>query len=139
MWIGDGELRTELSSSNIKVTGWISRDEALRQAIKADVFFLLPSLWEGLPISLLEAMYMRKKTCVVSNVIGNRDVILSERNGYVCNTIEDYIKAIEEVKNEDLSFFLTEQAYSDIVENYNTSVMAAKYANLYNGKMCENE
>ncbi len=34
MWIGDGELRTELSSSNIKVTGWISRDEALRQSNK---------------------------------------------------------------------------------------------------------
>ena len=36
--------------------------------------FLLPSRWEGLPISLLESMYM-KKICVVSNVIGNRDVI----------------------------------------------------------------
>lgn len=44
----------------------------------ADVF-LLPSRWEGLPISLLESMYM-KKACVVSNVIGNRDVIHNGEN-----------------------------------------------------------
>lgn len=73
VWIGDGELRKELTSENIEITGWADRATAIKYAVNADVF-LLPSRWEGLPISLLESMYM-KKICVVSNVIGNRDVI----------------------------------------------------------------
>lgn len=76
VWIGDGELRDQLTSENIEITGWADRSTAIRYAVNADVF-LLPSRWEGLPISLLESMYM-KKACVVSNVIGNRDVIHSD-------------------------------------------------------------
>lgn len=53
------------------------RATAIKYAVNADVF-LLPSRWEGLSNSLLESMYM-KKVCVVSNVIGNRDVIYDEK------------------------------------------------------------
>ena len=75
LWIGDGEMREELTSPNIEITGWLDRKNALSRSVSADVF-LLTSLWEGLPISLLEAMYM-KKPCVVNDVIGNHDVIHS--------------------------------------------------------------
>lgn len=39
-----------------------------------------------------------KKLCVVSNVIGNRDVIHNGDNGYVCDEIDDFVKAIEDKK-----------------------------------------
>ena len=92
VWIGDGELRDQLTSENIEITGWADRSTAIRYAVNADVF-LLPSRWEGLPISLLESMYM-KKACVVSNVIGNRDVIHNGENGFVCTKVEDFVKAM---------------------------------------------
>ena len=57
VWIGDGELRKELTSENIEITGWADRATAIKYAVNADVF-LLPSRWEGLPISLLESMYI---------------------------------------------------------------------------------
>lgn len=44
-------------------------------------------------------MYM-KKLCVVSNVIGNRDVIHNGENGHVCDSVEDFVKAIQEGKEE---------------------------------------
>ena len=55
VWIGDGELREELKSKNIEISGWVDRTTAIKYAVNADVF-LLPSRWEGLPISLLESI-----------------------------------------------------------------------------------
>ena len=127
VWIGDGELREQLTSKNIEITGWADRSTAIRYAVNADVF-LLPSRWEGLPISLLESMYM-KKACVVSNVIGNRDVIHNGENGFVCTKVEDFVKAIEECQGENGK--LTERAYQDILKMYNTKVMAEQYSKKY--------
>lgn len=128
LWIGDGELRSELTASNIEVTGWVERKEALEYSRSGDVF-ILTSLWEGLPMALLEAMYMRK-VCIVSNVVGNRDVIQSGINGYLCDCIDDFCKAIKSAKNGDYPY-LIDKAYKDIVERYNTSVMAQKYNSIY--------
>lgn len=127
VWIGDGEFREELTSKNIEITGWVDRSTAIRYAVNADVF-LLPSRWEGLPISLLESMYM-KKVCVVSNVIGNRDVIHNGENGFVCVKAENFVKAIKECQSKDGK--LTEQAYQDILKMYNTKVMAEQYSKKY--------
>lgn len=127
VWIGDGELREKLTSKNIEITGWVDRATAIRLAVNADVF-LLTSLWEGLPISLLESMYM-KKICVVSNVIGNRDVIHNNENGFVCEKVEDFVKAIEAGRGEERT--LAEQAYQDILNLYNTKMMAQMYSKKY--------
>ena len=126
LWIGDGELRNVLTAPNIKITGWVKREDALNYSINGDVF-LLTSLWEGLPISLLESMFM-KKLCVVSNVIGNHDVIHNAENGYVCDDISDYVRAISSV---DTSSAYIERAYYDILNIYNTNTMASKYISIY--------
>lgn len=36
-----------------------------------------------------------KKVCVVSNVIGNRDVIYDGKNGFVCSSVGEFVKAIK--------------------------------------------
>lgn len=136
VWIGDGELRNELTAPNITITGWVVRELALRYSISGDVF-LLTSLWEGLPISLLETMYM-KKLCIVSNVIGNRDVIHNEINGYVCNNAEEFINAIRLAQENNISE-LIEKAYRDILTKYNTHIMAEKYSDIYMNKIRANK
>ena len=128
VWIGDGELRGELTSKNIEITGWADRSTAIRYAVNADVF-LLPSRWEGLPISLLESMYM-KKTCVVSNVIGNRDVIHNGENGLVCSTAEEFADAIKTTEDSN-NVAMSIHAYEDVLKEYNTKVMANKYRMIY--------
>ena len=125
LWIGDGELRNQLTAPNIEVTGWSEREDALTLAANADVF-LLTSLWEGLPISLLESMYM-KKLCVVSDVIGNHDVIYNGENGFVCRTVEEFRTAIETPHPDGLIHY----AYHDVLTKYNTFVMAEKYSEIY--------
>lgn len=128
VWIGDGELREELTSKNIKITGWIDRNSAIKYAVNADVF-LLPSRWEGLPISLLESMYM-KKVCVVSNVIGNRDVIHNGENGFVCTVARDFARTIRNIEKHESSA-LYDRAYNDVINEYNTKKMIEKYKIIY--------
>lgn len=128
VWIGDGELRGELSSKNIEITGWAERTTAISYAVNADVF-LLTSLWEGLPISLLEAMYM-KKLCVVSNVIGNKDVIHNSENGFVCNNVDEFVGAIIKIREKSVGA-VRNRAFEDIVNIYNTKIMAQNYSKIY--------
>ena len=134
LWIGDGELRNKLTAPNIEITGWVKREDALRYSLHGDIF-LLTSLWEGLPISLLEAMYM-KKLCIVSDVIGNRDVIHTKENGFVCNNISEYIQAIQTAMHEDTSYMI-ETAYQEILNSYNTKTMAEKYSRIYLSKIAD--
>ena len=128
LWIGDGDLRDELSAPNIEITGWMSRREALNRALSEDVF-VLTSLWEGLPIALLESMYM-KKLCIVSNIIGNQDVISTGRNGFLCENANDFVKYIENAKMGKYSI-LIDNAYADVINKYNTQVMARRYSEIY--------
>ncbi len=130
IWIGEGELKSELTAPNIEITGWIPREKAL-DIVKSSDFFILPSLWEGLPISLLEAMYL-KKICLVSNVIGNRDVIHTGKNGFICNKLEEYTSLIRRcINGETDRLTITEQASKDVENSYNAATMADKYSEIY--------
>ena len=131
-WIGEGDLRDKLTSPNISITGWKERKEVL-QILNNNDIFILTSLWEGLPISLLEAMYM-KKICIVSNCIGNRDVIIDGKNGYIAKDVMEFKNNITKViEQKDNNSTIVKEAYNDVVNNYNIEIMIEKYINLYEG------
>lgn len=127
VWIGDGDMKNVLTSKNIHVTGWLDRKTAIKMMEDSDVF-LLTSRYEGLPMSLLEAMYM-KKICVVSSVVGNRDVI-NGKNGFLCENLDDYISVIDQVQHMDTRS-IVQQAKDDILREYNTKIMSEKYKEIY--------
>ncbi len=128
VWIGDGDLRWKLTAPNIEVTGWLDRDDAVRRANQADVF-ILTSLWEGLPMSLLEAMYL-ENFAVVSNVVGNRDVISNGETGFICDTAAAFVNAINHWDKEDTKE-IQAAAKAEILENYTVENMAEKYSKAY--------
>lgn len=130
-WIGDGELKEKLISPNIKITGWKTREEALRLIAENDIF-LLTSLWEGLPIALLEAMFL-KKICVVSNVIGNNNVIKDNFNGFLCNQLENYIETINNIMKKRVNINkIKNNSIQDVIDKYSTKKMCKEYRKLYN-------
>lgn len=126
-WIGEGELRDELTSKNITVTGWKTREEVLRIVNDNDIF-ILTSLWEGLPISLLEAMYLRK-CCIVTDCIGNRDVIKNSENGFIIKN-GNYKEIIENL-DETICNEVSEKAQRDILNNFNVKRMSKEYIKQY--------
>lgn len=130
IWIGDGELKDLLNAPNISITGWCKREEALRISLAADIF-VLTSLWEGLPMSLIEAMYM-KKVCIVTDVIGNRDVIRNNQNGFICKNVDEFAYTIHKIINMNTQD-ITETAYKEVLNEYNIDYMIKKYIEIYKG------
>ena len=87
IWIGDGELRHELTAPNITITGWFYNTNDVYFWINKTDVMLQTSLWEGLPIAVLEAMAL-KKPIIAKNVIGNKDLVKNEINGFLFDTID---------------------------------------------------
>ena len=129
VWIGGGELDHLLTASNLELTGWKPRHEALAMGKGADVFILC-SLGEEIARSLIENMYMGK-LILVSNVMGNKSVIQNGRNGFICNTAQDYATRIKEAMTS-FPKALPQQAYNDVKNIYNTHEMKRKYIEFYN-------
>lgn len=132
LWVGGGDLEGGLTAPNLDVTGWKPRFEALGIAKGADVFVLC-SYGEAIAMSVLENMYM-KKLCLVSDTMGNRSVVRDGVSGYVCDTAEEYATRIRSA----MACFpagLTERAYRDVLETYNTSVMAGKFIDFYEAEI----
>lgn len=130
VWIGAGPLEDRLKSPNIEITGWLDRVRAAARIMESDIF-LFTSAWESLSIALLEVMYIGKP-CVVSRVDGNKDVISQGRNGYVCDTKEDYVNAIRRLADiPGLAEKLGMRAHQDILDQYNVNTMQERYRKLY--------
>lgn len=92
--VGDGDLRQKAVEevALLKLEGSV-RFENFRQDIpdllnSLDIF-VLPSLWEGLSLALLEAMSM-KRAVIASNVDGTQEVIESGVNGYLVTPKSEY-------------------------------------------------
>lgn len=100
-WIGDGELRHEITANNIEVTGWFTdRAVGLKHLNNIDVY-LQTSLWEGLPISLVEAMAL-EKPIIATDVIGNRDVVVQNSNGFLFESVQECVNYIKNLKDPEL-------------------------------------
>lgn len=130
IWIGDGELSNLITSDNITITGWKEPKKATELLAQQDIF-LLPSLWEGLSVALLEAMYL-KCICIASRIPGIREVIEHGVNGFLAEKPEDYIQIIREILDGvyDLES-IAERAHQDVIENYTLNVMCSGYKRLY--------
>lgn len=129
-WIGDGSLRNTLTSTNIKVTGMKEKEDVYNLLLENDIF-IFTSLWEGLSISLLEAMYL-EKICIVSNISSNKEVVKNNINGFIAETLDDYIKIIEKIINNKVNCEkIKRQAKKTIVNNYNIEKMCKEYEKAY--------
>ncbi|SFB98451.1 Glycosyltransferase involved in cell wall bisynthesis [Flexibacter flexilis DSM 6793] len=93
IWVGDGELREYLTSENIEITGWKSKKEVDSLLGTANLY-LSTSLWEGLPLSVLEAMNLGLPL-LLSNCMGNKDLVIDGQNGFSFNDSE---QAIDKIK-----------------------------------------
>jgi len=83
------------SAATLTATGWLRRDQVLNELAEADIF-VMTSLWEGMPLSLIEAQ-AAGLPAVVPDVIGCRDVVRSDVTGYVCVSDDELAQRVQDL------------------------------------------
>lgn len=136
--IGDGDLKPEMLklAESLKLLDRITfldfRTD-IPAILKALDIFCLPSLWEGLPIALLEAMAMRK-AIIATAIDGTKDLVKQMENGVlipvdVPSKLADAIVMLAADKN--LRERLGENAYLTVKENFGVKEMTDKIEKIY--------
>lgn len=104
--------------------------------LKSADIIVLPSLWEGLPIALLEAMAM-SKVILATAVDGTQELIEKGKNGILFNVSEhmenDLAGAILDVSQNDFLFEkLSANARETVLKVYDAEIMAGNILSVYN-------
>jgi len=136
--IGDGPLWHQLKNfidikilKNVILLG--SKRNVFRYLYEADIY-LSTSLYEGLPLSIIEAMSIGLPI-VASNVAGNCDTIIHGKSGFYYD-LSDINKAVGYLtklsKNKLLKQKLGKAAFQRQREFFSRQKMLSKYKKLYN-------
>lgn len=130
IWIGDGELKEQLDSKNIKITGWLDQKKIHQQLIKVDVYLSTAS-WEGLSLAVLQAME-NNLPLLLSDCVGNIDLVAEDYNGFLFKTKKEAIKKIEFlIKDKEKIKKLGENSYLLLKKEFDIQGMIKKYKTLY--------
>jgi glycosyltransferase involved in cell wall biosynthesis len=132
IWIGDGELKETLTAKNIIITGWVPRKKVLKLLNRIDIY-LSTSLWEGLPLSVLQAMCL-KKPLLLSECVGNVDLINngSLKNGFLFKNKKEAIEKIFLLKNNyQLRKFLGNNSFKILKEKFDLKKTLEEYRRIY--------
>lgn len=128
MWVGDGPQRDEINAPNITVTGLLPRTDAVKY-VKNACIYVQTSLWEGMPVSVLEAMAAGKPV-VASNIVGNRDLIDDGITGYLCDSSssDQFAERINKLlSSEELRITLGANARSYVEAHHDVQKAIAAY------------
>ncbi len=136
--IGDGRSRNELEErvqalglqNNVCFLGY--RDDAVQLLPLFDIY-ILPSLWEGLPLGLLEAMFSRKAV-IATEVGGIPEVVTSGENGILIPPAdsEAIVQAVLRLYNNDEEREkIGANALQSVEKSYSTATMVNRYQELY--------
>lgn len=137
--IGSGnsgiELKQKIHKEEIKNIYFLSRLEhdLLPVMLRSSDVYVQPSLYEGNPKTILEAMSCGLPV-VGTNVRGIRDIIRDGENGYLCGTSAESIKEaiIRAINNGALN--VGQNARKEIIRNYSVNTVLKKEMEMYNAK-----
>jgi len=136
--IGDGELRGSLESLAKKngvynSYSFMGNQKDIPELLAQMDIFVLPSLWEGLPLVILEAM-AAKKPIVATEVNGTVEIIESGKDGILVppkNSTALSLALIRLLEDNEFCKVIASNAYEKVVRDFNISNMINETENLY--------
>jgi glycosyltransferase involved in cell wall biosynthesis len=136
--VGDGPLRTELTRRAVELgigdkVIFTGKRSDLPQIYSTMDIFVLPSLKEGLPMVILEAMASRKPI-IATNVGAVPRAVKNGREGILVNpgNVGELSEAIIALaKDGALSEKLAQNAYRKVVGQFSSETMCSRYVETY--------
>lgn len=136
--IGRGKLEEELKkeadelgiAGNIKFLGYRTD---VGELLKVIDIFVLPSISEGMPLSIIEAM-ASKKPVIATRIASNPEIVEDGVSGILIHPANPDIladKIIELLKNPGLANEMALRGYKKVKENFNLEFMLEKYGKIY--------
>lgn len=118
--------------NTIFLVNYVSKNELLKLYQNATIY-ILPSYYEGLPTSLLEALSCGI-SCIATNVSGNNEIIVHGSNGLLTppnnpRKLADSIEYLLENLDEKRKFSITGR--ETIISHYSWDTIADHYIELY--------
>jgi glycosyltransferase involved in cell wall biosynthesis len=138
VWVGDGSQMEALRkraaehgvSDRVLLPGW---QHAARSLLSAFDIFVLPSLYEGFPFAILEAMAAGLPS-VVSDVDGVGEAMIDGQTGFLCrpNDTDQWLEQLQTcIKDCDIRSRLGNAAAMRHREEFSLQAMAGKTAAIY--------
>jgi glycosyltransferase involved in cell wall biosynthesis len=129
-------LKEEVSGMGLeKNIDFLGYREDIPQLLQAMDIFILPSLSEGTPLSILEAMASLKPV-VATDVGGLSEIIENGETGFLVPSKDPgslAAKILLVLENRDLAEKMAAAARKKVVCEYDLSIMVRKYVDLYEG------
>lgn len=131
--VGDGDLKSQMLELAEELN---LKDRIIFESFRDDIpavlnavdIFCLPSLWEGLPIAMLEAMAMRK-AIIATAIDGINDLVTDQKNGILVpvSSPDQIAEAIALLASDlKLRTELGQQAGITVKERFNIATMTRK-------------
>ncbi len=127
--IGDGPKRKEyeelIEKKNLKekIFLWGEEKDASK-LLKAFDLFVLPSIYEGLSISLIEALFSDIK--IIASRVGGNEELIGQENCYILNDLDSFLESLKRVLNTE------QKDYTDHKEKFSPETMIDGYIGVYN-------
>lgn len=136
--VGGGELEASVKKRaadlqlKAEFFGALGREEALGVVAQSKIY-LLPSLWEGLPIGPIEAMALGLPV-VASGIAGTNEVVDDGSTGTLVKDFDArlYAGAVKRYLQDSHTFVVTSEAGSQrALEKFSRSQNSTRYAEIY--------
>lgn len=130
----ENQIQEKIKDSNLASdVHFLGHRTDVLEILKASHAFVLPSLIEGLPAVILEAMYCNTPV-IAYNVGGISEVVIPGKTGWLINKGDEknFIQAVQEVLNPDIEHnFIIETAKNQIQNNFLNSRIAKRFERVY--------
>src|SRR5262249_17334015 len=138
---GDGELRKDIETQiaqynlqgSVRITGWLD-SEQVRNEILASRALVLPSVAEGLPVVIMEAMALRRPV-LSTYVAGIPELVRPGENGWLvpCGDVDALAETMLACLDAptDMLERIGEAAHKRVLARHDVDLESAKLAKLF--------